>query len=273
MTRRVVLQQVLLEIYGVAGKCFIILCTSVTAALAEMNYCDRRWEEERAEEGEGGRNGRVEQVDSASFTGLLAEFIRFVGDQRFETSILLTIVSICRRLPLALQICPLCSGENSWRRNKHFSSGINFAIFCTVSGVGVPSILSSDLEGIILMIQNKHCEIQSELWLHLCLHLLWRIGLWSYLDVFRVDFLFWDRSGLRQNQYFIEELHVYLSICRKRKLCRVVDLHCPPVLRTASLGGEDPRLGGPARSFQWLDAYWIACPFPQLQQVKWLRSV
>lgn len=32
---------------------------------------------------EGGRNGRVEQVDSASFKGLLAEFIRFVGDQRF----------------------------------------------------------------------------------------------------------------------------------------------------------------------------------------------
>lgn len=55
MTMRVVLQQVLLEIYGVAGKCFIILCTSVTAALAEMNYSDRRWEEERAEEGEGGR--------------------------------------------------------------------------------------------------------------------------------------------------------------------------------------------------------------------------
>lgn len=42
MTRRVVLRQVLLEIYGVAGKCFIILCASVTAALAEMNYSDRR---------------------------------------------------------------------------------------------------------------------------------------------------------------------------------------------------------------------------------------
>lgn len=53
----------------------------MAAALAEMNYSDRRREEGKAEEEKGGENNRrvyskVEQVASASFMGLLAEFIQ-----------------------------------------------------------------------------------------------------------------------------------------------------------------------------------------------------
>lgn len=77
MTRRVVLRQVLLEIHGVAGKCFIILCTSVTAALAEMNYSDRRWEEESW--GGGGREGGMEEWSRWTQLPLRPRWLNLLG--------------------------------------------------------------------------------------------------------------------------------------------------------------------------------------------------